>query len=195
MRVVEAFATAQASKIAWLEAVVTLRKERERNLFHNSRFVINVDTKWTTHADLSADPAVRATWRCAPWTDGLYLWPFRVTRRCVVCATCVVRLVRACATKCETRFGLWRAMFTVCRLLSFAYSSTTTHSSIACTHTARGWLLIRAASAAGAPVDNCRRALPSNTARGLLCTGDIGRTRYARERSCTGSWWRQATAC
>ncbi len=72
-RVVDAFAAAQAAKIGWLEAVVTRRKERERNLFHNARFVVNVDTKWTTHAPLSADPAKRAAWRGAPWTDGLYL--------------------------------------------------------------------------------------------------------------------------
>eukprot|EP01052_Picozoa_sp_SAG31_P017337 SAG31_NODE_1182_length_9512_cov_3.773611_1_plen_239_part_00 len=78
--VVEPFVAAQASKIGWIDAVrcgggrlrlrvptrcllnllahqvCSLEKERERNLFVNERFVINVDTKWTTHGPLSEGP-------------------------------------------------------------------------------------------------------------------------------------------
>ena len=73
-QVVASFAVEQAQRIGWLDAVVTLKKELERNLFHNERFIINVDTKWTTHAaPLSVDPNVRNSWKGAKWTDGLYL--------------------------------------------------------------------------------------------------------------------------
>ena len=71
---VQQFATEQSLRIGWLDAVVNLTKELERNLFHNDRFVINVDTKWTTHAEpLSVDPTIRQSWHEAKWTDGLYL--------------------------------------------------------------------------------------------------------------------------
>lgn len=51
----------------------SLETERERNLFANEEFIINVDTKWATHSKPTRDPAVRASWRDADWTDGLYL--------------------------------------------------------------------------------------------------------------------------
>ena len=52
--------------------------QRERNLHACDRFVINIDTKWTTHAPLAAAAADgggaadddRASWRGAPWTCG-----------------------------------------------------------------------------------------------------------------------------
>ena len=72
--VTQKFAQEQALNIGWLDAVVNLEKELDRNLFHNTDFVINVDTKWSTHAEpLSIDPAVRKTWHKAKWTNDLYL--------------------------------------------------------------------------------------------------------------------------
>jgi len=53
--------------------VCALETERDRNLFASPDFIINVDTKWSTHATLTEDPSVRATWRGADWVDGLYL--------------------------------------------------------------------------------------------------------------------------
>jgi m7GpppX diphosphatase len=71
---VQQFAEEQSLHIGWLDAVVNLKTELERNLFHNDRFVINVDTKWTTHAEpLSTDTNIRQTWHGAKWTDALYL--------------------------------------------------------------------------------------------------------------------------
>mmetsp|Transcript_25575 Transcript_25575/g.78844 ORF Transcript_25575/g.78844 Transcript_25575/m.78844 type:complete len:317 (-) Transcript_25575:26-976(-) len=68
--VVQPFATAQAAKIGWIDAVCSLEKERERNLYDCDDFVINVDTKWTTHGPFDAD---KTTWPAAPWTRDLYL--------------------------------------------------------------------------------------------------------------------------
>ena len=69
-RVVRPFAEAQAAKIGWIDAVCSLEKERERNLHACDAFVVNVDTKWSTHGPFDAD---RATWRGADWTRDLYL--------------------------------------------------------------------------------------------------------------------------
>ena len=69
-RIVRPFAEAQAAKIGWIDAVCALEKERERNLHACDAFVVNVDTKWSTHGPFDAD---RATWRGADWTRDLYL--------------------------------------------------------------------------------------------------------------------------
>ena len=69
-RVVRPFAEAQAAKIGWIDAVCALEKERERNLHACDAFVVNVDTKWSTHGPFADD---RATWRGADWTRDLYL--------------------------------------------------------------------------------------------------------------------------
>ena len=69
-RVVRPFAEAQAAKIGWIDAVCALEKERERNLHACDAFVVNVDTKWSTHGPFGDD---RATWRGADWTRDLYL--------------------------------------------------------------------------------------------------------------------------
>ena len=69
-QVVRPFAEAQAAKIGWIDAVCALEKERERNLHACDAFVVNVDTKWSTHGPFDAD---RATWRGADWTRDLYL--------------------------------------------------------------------------------------------------------------------------
>ena len=50
--------------------VCALEKERERNLHACDAFVVNVDTKWSTHGPFGDD---RATWRGADWTRDLYL--------------------------------------------------------------------------------------------------------------------------
>lgn len=72
-QVVAEHAHEQAQNVAWLDAVVNLDKERERNLFSNERFIINVDTKWKTHGEFSEHPNVRATWNGAQWTEDLYI--------------------------------------------------------------------------------------------------------------------------
>jgi m7GpppX diphosphatase len=72
-QVVAQHAQEQAANAVWLEAVVKLEKERERNLFANDRFIINVDTKWKTHGPLTEDATVRVGWCGAPWTADLYL--------------------------------------------------------------------------------------------------------------------------
>ena len=69
-RIVRPFAEAQAAKIGWIDAVCALEKERERNLHACDAFVVNVDTKWSTHGPFEDD---RATWRGADWTRDLYL--------------------------------------------------------------------------------------------------------------------------
>ena len=69
-RVVRPFAEAQAARIGWIDAVCALEKERERNLHACDAFVVNVDTKWSTHGPFDDD---RATWRGADWTRDLYL--------------------------------------------------------------------------------------------------------------------------
>ena len=61
-RVVRPFVEAQAAKIGWIDAVCALEKERERNLHACDAFVVNVDTKWSTHGPFEDD---RATWRPA----------------------------------------------------------------------------------------------------------------------------------
>ena len=52
----------------------SLAKERERNLHDcdgpHGGFVVNVDTKWTTHGPFSD---ARDAWRGAAWTKDLYL--------------------------------------------------------------------------------------------------------------------------
>ena len=72
-KTVREFSEVQSLHIGWLDAVVNLETELERNLFHNDRFVINVDTKWTTHPQMTTDDRVRASWHGQQWTDGLYL--------------------------------------------------------------------------------------------------------------------------
>eukprot|EP00936_MAST-01D_sp_MAST-1D-sp1_P000098 g98.t1 len=69
-KLVEPFACAQAASIGWIDAVCSLQKERERNLVNADTFIVNVDTKWTTHGDFSSS---RSTWKEAAWTDQLYL--------------------------------------------------------------------------------------------------------------------------
>ena len=69
-RIVRPFIEAQAARIGWIDAVCALEKERERNLHACDAFVVNVDTKWSTHGPFDAD---RATWRGADWTRDLYL--------------------------------------------------------------------------------------------------------------------------
>jgi len=65
---IDAFAKQQ--RIGWLDSVVNMETEVERNLFHNERFIINIDTKWTTHVQPTGE---RNTWYGATWTDDLYL--------------------------------------------------------------------------------------------------------------------------
>lgn len=67
---IDAFSKQQSEHIDWLDSVVNMETEVERNLFHNERFIINIDTKWTTHAPTTDD---RNTWYGATWTDDLYL--------------------------------------------------------------------------------------------------------------------------
>ena len=57
-------------KILISTQVCALEKERERNLHACDAFVVNVDTKWSTHGPFDDD---RATWRGADWTRDLYL--------------------------------------------------------------------------------------------------------------------------
>ena len=57
-------------KISISAQVCALEKERERNLHACDAFVVNVDTKWSTHGPFDDD---RATWRGADWTRDLYL--------------------------------------------------------------------------------------------------------------------------
>jgi len=72
---VEPFVAERAAEdgAGWIDAVASLAQERERNLFANDHFVINVDTKWQSHEPLSTDAAVRRAWRGKPWTRDLYL--------------------------------------------------------------------------------------------------------------------------
>ena len=71
--VVAAHQAEQAGRIGWLDSVCSLETERERNLFADKDFIINIDTKWATHSKPTEDPAARAAWRGADFTDGLYL--------------------------------------------------------------------------------------------------------------------------
>lgn len=70
-RLVEPFVVKSAARIGWIDAVCSLDKEKERNLFASDAFIINVDTKWKTHADCASTH--RATWKQASWTTDLYL--------------------------------------------------------------------------------------------------------------------------
>ena len=73
-QVVATFVQQQAERCnGWVDNVVNMKTELERNLFHNEHFIINVDTKWTTHSELSTNSEVRKTWHEAPFTDSLYL--------------------------------------------------------------------------------------------------------------------------
>lgn len=67
---IDEFANQQSERIGWLDSVVNMETEMERNLFHNERFIINIDTKWTTHVQPTGE---RNTWYGATWTDDLYL--------------------------------------------------------------------------------------------------------------------------
>ena len=67
---VEVDATIQRERNFDSAQVCALEKERERNLHACDAFVVNVDTKWSTHGPFDAD---RATWRGADWTRDLYL--------------------------------------------------------------------------------------------------------------------------
>jgi len=79
--VVRAHAVAESAKLGWVLALCSLEKERERNLFVNEKFVINVDTKWVSHPDLEqarkqpdgsfGPPPFE--WRGAAWTNELYI--------------------------------------------------------------------------------------------------------------------------
>ncbi len=73
-----AAALAARDSAGWIDAVVRRDAERERNLHACDAFVVNVDTKWATHAPMPAPgadgaEAARAGWRGAPWTRDLYL--------------------------------------------------------------------------------------------------------------------------
>lgn len=69
----EPFIKMRAEKDGWIDKVCSLEKERDRNLFACDDFIINVDTKWQTHAPLSENDADRAQWYGQPWTRDLYL--------------------------------------------------------------------------------------------------------------------------
>ena len=109
-RVVRPFAEAQAAKIGWIDAVCALEKERERNLHACDAFVVNVDTKWSTHGPFGDD---RATWRGADWTR------------------------RGSAARCGPRSYDARRTCTASPPRNFECSSTTSPSSTASTRTAR----------------------------------------------------------
>ena len=67
---IDAFAKQQSERIGWIDSVVNMETEVERNLFHNERFIINIDTKWSTHVQPTGE---RKTWYGATWTNDLYL--------------------------------------------------------------------------------------------------------------------------
>ncbi|KAJ1455427.1 HIT-like domain-containing protein [Pelagophyceae sp. CCMP2097] len=68
--VVAPFVDKQLGRLGWIDSVCNLESEKERNLFACDDFIINIDTKWKTHANCSTP---RAEWRGAPWTRDLYL--------------------------------------------------------------------------------------------------------------------------
>ena len=55
---------------AWVRKILSLEKERERLLHCDDDFLLNVDSKWTTHPD--CDGADRATWRAHSSVTDLY---------------------------------------------------------------------------------------------------------------------------
>lgn len=70
--VVRPYALEQVKSLGWVENVVSLAKERERNLFNSEAFVVNVDTKWTSHAPMT-EGQDRTQWRGAHWVESIYL--------------------------------------------------------------------------------------------------------------------------
>lgn len=60
----------ESDNCQWIDEVTSLRKEKDRNLFTNSQFVINIDTKWTSHCDTSMD---KSEWKGATWTKDIYI--------------------------------------------------------------------------------------------------------------------------
>lgn len=58
------------NSLSWLFNVIEGKKERERILFQNDIFLLNVDTKWRTHPDCRSTP--REEWKGHPSTEDLY---------------------------------------------------------------------------------------------------------------------------
>lgn len=56
--------------LSWITNVIELKKEKERLLFSNDDFVINVDTKWRTHPPPLTTP--REQWLNHPCVEDLY---------------------------------------------------------------------------------------------------------------------------
>ena len=56
--------------LSWITNVIELKKEKERLLFNNDQFVINVDTKWRTHPPPLTTP--REEWLNHPSVEDLY---------------------------------------------------------------------------------------------------------------------------
>ena len=56
--------------LSWITNVIELKKEKERLLFSNNDFVINVDTKWRTHPPPLTTP--REEWLNHPCVEDLY---------------------------------------------------------------------------------------------------------------------------
>lgn len=56
--------------LSWITNIIELKKEKERLLFNNDQFVINVDTKWRTHPPPMTTP--REEWLNNPSVDDLY---------------------------------------------------------------------------------------------------------------------------
>mmetsp|Transcript_10545 Transcript_10545/g.13074 ORF Transcript_10545/g.13074 Transcript_10545/m.13074 type:complete len:245 (-) Transcript_10545:269-1003(-) len=68
-----AYVEERSAKEAWIDSVTSLRTEKERNLFVSDQFIINVDTKWNTHGELTTNEIARKAWHGASWTTDLYL--------------------------------------------------------------------------------------------------------------------------
>ena len=56
--------------LSWIANVIELKKEKERLLFNNDEFVINIDTKWRTHPPPLTTP--REDWLNHPSVEDLY---------------------------------------------------------------------------------------------------------------------------
>lgn len=56
--------------LGWITNIIQLKKEKERLLFNNDEFVINVDTKWRTHPPPLKIP--REEWLNHPSVEDLY---------------------------------------------------------------------------------------------------------------------------
>lgn len=56
--------------LSWITNVIELKKEKERLLYNNDEFVINVDTKWRTHPPPLTTP--REEWLNHPSVEDLY---------------------------------------------------------------------------------------------------------------------------